>query len=209
MKGIIYKATNTLNGKVYIGQTEKSLEERKRQHEIASKNPKNMSPFYGEMRYYGARAFRWEVVKEVPFNPQESYGRTLRREESRVIEEYRSFEPKFGYNIQGAPSGDHATCRHTTERTVWIHEIPSGRYVGVFDSLCQARNLLGGKSAVYDRRLDEFSLPKHLVVEKGVKYVGFSPIRERVVSEYFKKHLAIRVAPGKLEWPGREDSVAK
>jgi len=40
MLGIIYSATNQIDGKIYIGKTIKGLEERKRNHFKCIKNPK-------------------------------------------------------------------------------------------------------------------------------------------------------------------------
>lgn len=48
---LIYKATNKINGKIYIGQTHKSLEERKMCHKHDSKNIDTY--FYRAIRKYG------------------------------------------------------------------------------------------------------------------------------------------------------------
>lgn len=58
---IIYKATNKLNGKCYIGQTRHSLEYRKRVHLTKAKQG-IQTHFYSAIRKYGADSFEWEIL---------------------------------------------------------------------------------------------------------------------------------------------------
>ncbi len=58
---IIYKATNKINGKCYIGQTRHSIEYRKRRHlSCARKGVK--TNFYKAIRKYGEDNFEWEII---------------------------------------------------------------------------------------------------------------------------------------------------
>lgn len=57
---IIYKATNLINGKCYIGQTKQKLKKRIKDH----KNSKNNQYFHNAIRKYGIKNFKWEVVYE-------------------------------------------------------------------------------------------------------------------------------------------------
>ncbi|AIZ41224.1 GIY-YIG nuclease family protein [Cellulophaga baltica] len=61
--GIIYKATNRENGKVYVGATTKSLEARKIDHIQKSKENKG-SVFQVALGTFGPEAFIWEVIYE-------------------------------------------------------------------------------------------------------------------------------------------------
>ena len=56
----IYKATNKVNGKVYIGKTSAKLSVRKRQHtsDTYSKNSKTV--FHSAIRKHGINNFEWE-----------------------------------------------------------------------------------------------------------------------------------------------------
>lgn len=86
--GIIYKATNILNNKVYIGQTNKSFEIRKYFHIKHSKIKKNK--FYNAIRKYGIDNFKWEVINsDVPIE-------MLNDVEMNTIILYDSY--KNGYN---------------------------------------------------------------------------------------------------------------
>ena len=58
---IIYKVTNKINGKVYIGQTTRTLEKRKWQHLNLARRGHN-NHFYNAIRKYGEDNFTWEVL---------------------------------------------------------------------------------------------------------------------------------------------------
>lgn len=62
--GIIYKVTNLINGKCYIGKTIQSLEERKRGHIKESMNTFNNSYFHKALIKYGIHNFKWEIIYE-------------------------------------------------------------------------------------------------------------------------------------------------
>lgn len=59
---VIYKATNKINGKSYIGQTINSLKQRKREHIDASNKNKAKIYFHSAIRKYGPENFEWEVL---------------------------------------------------------------------------------------------------------------------------------------------------
>ena len=60
MFGIIYKSTNIINNKPYVGQTFHTLEWRKKKHISASAHPK--SYFHYALKKYGAQNFYWEDI---------------------------------------------------------------------------------------------------------------------------------------------------
>lgn len=62
MYGIIYRATNIKNGKVYIGQTIRTLGIRKSHHFTCSRNRLDNICFHNALRKYGKDSFRWEVL---------------------------------------------------------------------------------------------------------------------------------------------------
>ncbi len=73
---IIYKATNLINGKIYIGQTVYSLIDRANGHVSKSNTTKN-NYFHNAIKKYGASNFKWQVVCLCPniksLNEQEEY----------------------------------------------------------------------------------------------------------------------------------------
>lgn len=58
---IIYKATNKINGKCYIGQTRHSLQYRKIRHLSAARKGAT-THFYRAIRKYGEDNFEWEII---------------------------------------------------------------------------------------------------------------------------------------------------
>ena len=61
--GLIYKVTNLVNGKCYIGQTINGLVKRKRQHLGYVRRGKRYT-FHKAIRKYGEENFEWEVLED-------------------------------------------------------------------------------------------------------------------------------------------------
>lgn len=84
----IYKITNDINDKVYIGKTEFSLEKRWREHcNDCFRERNEKRPLYAAMRKYGTKNFHISLIEETD-NPE--------NREKYWIEQYGSF--KYGYN---------------------------------------------------------------------------------------------------------------
>jgi len=60
--GIIYKATNKINGKMYIGQTIRSLSRRKAVHVSEASIVKDNSYFHNAIKKHGTKNFDWETI---------------------------------------------------------------------------------------------------------------------------------------------------
>lgn len=99
---IIYKATNIINNKVYIGQTIHTLSVRKAQHE-RSHEYGYKTAFSNAIRKYGKDNFRWEVIYET--NSIED----LNEKESYYIKYYKSLVTENGYNLKGGGGNDFLT----------------------------------------------------------------------------------------------------
>lgn len=84
----IYQITNQINGKIYIGKTEFSIEKRFKEHcDDAYRESKEKRPLYAAMRKYGIENFQIELLEETD-SPEER--------EMYWIEQKQSF--KNGYN---------------------------------------------------------------------------------------------------------------
>ena len=96
MGNFIYIIKNFANNKIYIGKTERSVEERFREHLQESRHPN--SPTYNyclsrAIRKYGENAFDVAVLAEdVPIEK-------LDLVEAHYIDMYCSNSPKIGYNV--------------------------------------------------------------------------------------------------------------
>ncbi|MDS7057081.1 NUMOD3 domain-containing DNA-binding protein [Klebsiella pneumoniae] len=62
--GSIYKVENTINGKIYIGQTTMRLVDRKKVHIYDARHHKSNSPLHEELRKYGRENFSWKIIDE-------------------------------------------------------------------------------------------------------------------------------------------------
>lgn len=84
----IYQITNDINGKIYVGKTEFSIEKRFKEHCADAFRERNEKrPLYSAMRKYGIEHFHIELIEETD-DPEER--------EVYWIEQKRSF--KNGYN---------------------------------------------------------------------------------------------------------------
>lgn len=102
----IYKFTNKINKKTYIGQTN-NIEKRKRGHKSESFNEKAngyMLPFHCAVRKYGWDAFDFEILEEIDDSFDFEY---VNEREIYFIAYYHSLKDDNGYNIctggQGCP----------------------------------------------------------------------------------------------------------
>ena len=91
MGNFIYIIKNFANNKIYIGKTERSVEERFREHLQESRHPN--SCLSRAIRKYGENAFDVAVLAEdVPIEK-------LDLVEAHYIDMYCSDSPKIGYNV--------------------------------------------------------------------------------------------------------------
>lgn len=89
---IIYKATNILNNKAYIGKTKKTLSHRISQHKYEAFVRKLHSKFYEAIRLYGWDNFYWEVIDKT------NTLKNLKRLELNYIRAFNTIDE--GYNTQ-------------------------------------------------------------------------------------------------------------
>lgn len=93
MYGIIYKVLNINNNKIYIGQTIKSLEERKFYHYYRANNKLNINThFINALRKYPKTDFIWSIIDTAETKEE------LNNKEIYWIKYYDSINN--GYNIQ-------------------------------------------------------------------------------------------------------------
>ena len=93
MTGYIYKFTNRINDKVYIGQTY-NLQTRLNSHKSKALNTKNK--FYNAVRKYGWENFELSILSTITANTKEELSTLLDKLEIEYIRQYNSY--KSGYN---------------------------------------------------------------------------------------------------------------
>lgn len=108
---LIYKATNLINGKIYIGMTTKTLEHRVKVHKRDSQRLNTY--FYQAIRKHGFDNFKWKVIDTAETMEE------LEEKERYYIKLYNCFDNKdVGYNTQsGGNSLYEITEEHRRQRS--------------------------------------------------------------------------------------------
>lgn len=112
----IYRYTNKYNGKMYIGQTSKTLEERAQSN---GRNYRECRHFYAAIQKYSWSAFEVDVL-EVVDNVEKANER-----EKHYIALYNTTDDRYGYNI--AIGGDNHTMPEESRKI--ISEKAKNRYL--------------------------------------------------------------------------------
>ena len=108
--GVIYKVTNKINNKVYIGQTVRDFNRRKTEHLNQAKNKHaSCAYFHSALLKYGFDSFIWEIIFETDCQIE------LDSKEIEFIDYYYSYGDG-GYNLCLGGSNNHG-YKHS-EQTV-------------------------------------------------------------------------------------------
>lgn len=94
--GYIYKITNLINQKCYIGQTTTTIEHRWGQHKTDYNNP---NPMYKAFKKYGLENFKIEEVSRYTRDTKEKLINILNSKEIYYINKFHSLVSENGYNL--------------------------------------------------------------------------------------------------------------
>ncbi len=169
--GIIYKATNKLNNKVYIGQTTKSLKHRKKTHATNAtyhgKMNHNLNYFQKALNKYEKEGFIWEKIDEVfDVNEDSTNQNWLNEKEIFYIQKYKSIDSQFGYNLTtGGSNGKHSEAtKKKMSRSQKGHKVSEEAR----KNMSEAK--IGVKlSEEHKRKLSELNKDKILTTEHKLK----------------------------------------
>jgi group I intron endonuclease len=96
MLNTIYKITNKINGKVYIGKTSLTIEKRFKEHISDSKKPRyEKRPLYDAMNKYGVENF---IIEEVETNITDKDINDKEQYYIKIYNSYIGFDNSNGYN---------------------------------------------------------------------------------------------------------------
>lgn len=129
----IYKITNLINGKIYIGKTTKTIEQRFKEHirwaklwkneELAGKAHYFNSRFIPALNKYGYENFRIDLVESYQDNVN------LEEMEKYWINYFNSTDPNIGYNISPGGLGGPLFSNH--KQSDHCKQVNSARLKGV------------------------------------------------------------------------------
>jgi group I intron endonuclease len=130
--GVIYKITNLINGKIYIGQTKQNPNKRWCSHKNNSKNKKykNISLISKAIYKYGEENFTFEIIDSA------RCAESLNRLEGYYITTLCSLTPK-GYNIESFSNEKRITSEETKNKIIKKitnrkTNIASSKFYGVY-----------------------------------------------------------------------------
>lgn len=103
MIGIIYKHTNLINNKAYIGQTIQPLAARMRQGYYGTK-------FAKAIEKYGWESFSTVILYRIERQTKEELVSELNEVEEALIKKYKLQNDKYGYNVKAG--GSNGTFSH-------------------------------------------------------------------------------------------------
>ena len=182
----IYKCTNNVNGKVYIGYTHKSLEKRIIEHKSCSKKGSHYL-LHKAIQKYGNDVFSWEIIFE---SQDKKY--LLEEMETFFIKENNSyFENGCGYNMTHGGQGGMTDKKHSEETKNKLKIARNNRHV---------EPMLGKKHS--DEAKQKMSLAK-IGKEKDLEYKKMCSQRnkKRYLDPEKRKTLSEAV---KLSWIKRK-----
>lgn len=126
----IYKYTNLINGKVYVGQTKRTLSRRSSGKSLMGYS--RCTYFWNAIQKYGVENFKSEILVD-KINSQEEANRL----EQFYIKQYKSNNEKYGYNISsGGNSRDHFCI------PVYQYDL-YGNYLNEYESAVEASFVTG------------------------------------------------------------------
>jgi len=173
--GYIYKIVNTLNGKVYIGQTTQDPYKRKSNHLCELKNNKhNNSHLQNAFNKYGKSNFKFTVLKYATSK------RVLDKLEEDYINSYDCLNDKNGYNIRrGGANGKHSeeTCKKISKArkgkkaSLKARKNMSKAHSGKNNHMYGKR---GPLAPIYGKKLSEAARNKISKAKKGKKRPNLS-----------------------------------
>ena len=137
-EGYIYKISNNVNDKVYIGQTIETIEKRFKDHISASKceNKKGVI-LYNAMHKYGVENFYVEELQKISCASEEELREKINKSECDYIKMYDSKRPN-GYNVTSGGSSVSDSIKVKVDQYT-----TDGVFIATFDSIRLAQQMIG------------------------------------------------------------------
>lgn len=162
MSGRVYKITNIVNDKLYVGQTKTSMAKRFTSHKCESKNERYDNKLYEEMRKYGTENFKVESLSEIKTSTRDELREMLNVLEKQYIEK---LAPEYNF----APGGlGNTGVTWTDERREKFKELMSGENNPCFGKPKSDETREKLSKALKGRVISEESRVKRIETMKGI-----------------------------------------
>lgn len=146
----IYKATNLINGKFYIGRTSYNrLNKRINCHVWYANHTDTSMPFPNAIKKYGKENFKWEIIEECEKNDAGN----------REMYWIRTLNPEYNATlggdggISGRPCPEHVKEATRKSRIIPVKDRKTGK---IFSSLKEAKEYTGVTESSISRSLKKF-----------------------------------------------------
>ena len=153
---VIYKLTNKINKKIYIGQTN-NFKKRMNSHKSVAYNTNATSynlPLYCAIRKYGWDNFLKEVVEEINDNESQSF---VDERERFFIQYYNSLISQNGYNITVGGQGNARSKQKSFEEKLSLSHILSKKEIlDIIEQLKQGIKISNIRQQYYPKISDSF-----------------------------------------------------
>lgn len=177
--GVIYKATNRINGKLYIGQTTNDIKHRIYQHKSEAKLRNNNIKFFNALLKYGIEGFTWDVIDTANTAEQ------LDALEIYYINRYNTTE--CGYNSKAGGHGVHNCSGKSNGMFGKKHTESAKKAISVANS--------GANSYWFGKKHSEQTRRKMSMSQTGSKNHMYGKVGEdshsygKTLSEYTKEKI--------------------
>lgn len=164
MKWIIYKITNTINGKIYIGITKRSLRKRLNEHRCNKTSPLGFA-----IKKHGIDSFLMDEIDSAS-----SLEEALSKESS-YIQKFQSFKKDIGYNIEIDSISGETTIDTKINLILALKKskksYQENPYVGVYYNQYKKSWVFALEFAGIDIKRAKFKTPKDAALARDKKIV--------------------------------------
>jgi len=152
MKGFIYKVTNKQNGKIYIGQTSRTIEERWAQHTRNAYKDNNLeyqNKFHRAIRKYGSGGFIVEEQEKITAKNEDNLHQKLNDAETKWILHYNSRYDGYNSSLGGDYNPMYGIRGKDNPCSVKINQYDlNGHFIKTWDSLADIIRKFGNQGNI-------------------------------------------------------------